>query len=285
MMKNTKKGKVWGTIFYSFTIALTYVAFVGIEAKASDIKKAETIVSNVIEQAVKQPEKIELSETVRDEIRDEIQAELKDEIKHDSIIPAYIKGEKSSGYFNHKEGVYLYVVDENLKVSIYNRYGVVQKEKDFTYELQAVSREEKEKLTQYELKRASQAKNDYQDVEGLEKIYTDVHSFVEKKAMPKEGLKNFMQDFSSKFILPQNHPTNAENRIKFRLKFIVEKDGSFSEIKGGLGDEEILVNAGIEVLKTMPKWSPAEHQGQVVRSKFTMPITIRVSPAKIDMPN
>jgi len=281
MMKNTKKGKVWGTIFYSCTIALTYVGFVGIEAKASDIKKAETIVSNVIEQAVKQPEKIELSETVRDEI----QAELKDEIKRDSIILAYIKGEKSSGYFNHKEGVYLYVVDENLKVSIYNRYGVVQKEKDFTYELKAVSKEEKEKLTQYELKRASQVKNDHQDVEGLEKIYTDVHSFVEKKAMPKEGLKNFMQDFSRKFVFPQNYPTNAENHIKFRLKFIVEKDGSFSEIKGGLGDEEILVNAGIEVLKTMPKWSPAEHQGQVVRSKFTMPITIRVSPAKIDMPN
>lgn len=135
MMKNTKKGKVWGTIFYSLTVALTYVGFVGIEAKAADIKKIENKVSNIIEESVKQSDEIMFTEPIRND--------AKNEIKNDSIILAYIKGEKSSGYFNHKESVYFYTVDESLKVSIYNRYGVVQNEKDFTYELKAVSKQKK----------------------------------------------------------------------------------------------------------------------------------------------
>ena len=279
MMKNTKKGKVWGTIFYSLTIAITYVGFVGIEAKATDIKRVESTVSNIIEQSVKQPEEIELIETVENEI--------KDEIKNDSIILAYIRGEKSSGYFNHKESVYFYTVDENLKVSIYNRYGVVQNEKDFTYELKAVSKAEKEKLTLDKLKRSAQAQNDYQDGKEIEKIYAEARSFVEKKAIPREGLAAFMQNFAREFKAPENIKSDE---IKMRLKFIVEADGSFSNIvtpqEYFKPDEAYLSlqEEAIRTLKTMPNWKPAEHEEEIVRSTFTLPITIRVNP-NIDVVN
>ncbi len=267
MMKNTKKGKVWETIFYSFTVALTYVGFVGIEAKAADIKKIETKVSNIIEQSAKKSEKIIFTEPIR--------KESKNEIDNDSIILAYIEGEKSSGYFNHKNTVYFYVVDENLKVSIYNRYGVVQNEKDFTYELKAVSKAEKEKLMLDELKKSSQIQNDYQDIKEIEKKYAEVHSFVEKKAAPREGMQsffdNFIKAFDSKTI------TSNDTLISTRLKFIIEKDGSFSNIVAvGDGNEEAS-NEAIRVLQTMPKWQPAEHEGQVVRSTITMPIKIKIN--------
>ena len=163
-MKNTKKGKVWGTIFYSLTIMLTYVGFVGIEAKAADIKKVEDKISNLIKKSVKQSDEIIFTELIKNE--------TKDEVKNDPIILTYIKGEKTSGSFIHKKDnkVYFYVVEENLKVSIYNRYGVIQNEKDFPYQLKAVSKTEKEKLTFDEPKRPSQEQSDYQNTKEIEKI-------------------------------------------------------------------------------------------------------------------
>ncbi|MBA5792867.1 M56 family metallopeptidase [Flavobacterium sp. xlx-214] len=280
MMKNTKKGRVWETVFYSFTLALTYVGLVGIEAKATEIKNVEAKVTKIIEQSAKQSDEIVFTEPIREE--------SKNEIKNDSIILAYIKGEKSSGYFNYNDSVYFYVVDENLKVSIYNRYGVVQNEKDFTYELKAVSKAEKEKLTLDELKKSSQVQNDYQDRKEIEKAYAEAHSFVEKKATPREGLSSFMSNFAKEFKAPENINTNE---IKMRLKFIVETDGSFSNIftpqEYFKPDESYvaLQEEAIRTLKTMPNWSPAENEGKIIRSTFTLPITIKVNPSKIDIVN
>ena len=102
-----------------------------------------------------------------------------------------------------------------------------------------------------------------------------VHSFVQRKAEPKEGLqyfyKNYMRKFnSSKF-------SSSTGTLDVRLKFIVEKDGTFSDIQvlnesvQGLGEE------AIRVLKTMPAWKPATHNGKMVRSAFTLPMKIRVN--------
>lgn len=267
MMKITKKGKVWETIFYTLTVALTYVGFVGIEAKAADIKNVETKVSNIIEQSVKQPEKISFIEPFK---KEEI-----NKVKIDSIILTYIKGEKSAGYFNHNDLVYYYIVEEDLKVSIYNRYGVVQNEKDFTYKLKAVTKAEKEKGISY-------AEISI-DKEGVAFENEEPLKFVEKKAQPSEGLQRFFNEFIRKFNVPENPPVNSNNEIKIILKFIVEKNGSISEIKGNSEmDSKALVNEAIRVLNTMPNWSPAEHEGEVVRSTFTMPITIRLNPAEVE---
>lgn len=100
-----------------------------------------------------------------------------------------------------------------------------------------------------------------------------VHSFVQQKAAPKEGLQVFYENFISEFKVPDVSSDVTE--IKVRLKFVVEKDGSFSDIKiledqNGVGDE------AIRVLKTMPAWNSATHQENVVRSSFTLPIKIKI---------
>lgn len=56
------------------------------------------------------------------------------------------------------------------------------------------------------------------------------------------------------------------------LKFVVEKNGSISNVKvlrgiGGGCDEE-----AVKVLKSMPKWKPAKQRGRPVRVWFNMPI-------------
>ena len=79
------------------------------------------------------------------------------------------------------------------------------------------------------------------------------------------------------FNVPENLQLDDENEIKTRLKFIIEKDGSFSNIVAVGGGNGEASNEAIRVLQTMPKWQPAEHEGQVVRSTFTMPIKIKIN--------
>lgn len=273
MMKNTKKGKVWSTICYTSAALITYFGFVGIEAKATEIKKLETALEEKIETISNPIKENKVKEFATKEVQENSM------IIQDPIILNYIKREKSSGYFSHKDNVYFYVVDENLKVSIYNRYGVIQNEKDFTYELKAVSKEEKEILTLDELKKSSQVKNDHQERKEIEKTYTEAHSFVEKKPRPREGLDAFMGNFIREFQV--SNETNVEE-VKFRLRFVVEKDGSFSNIECIDRTSEpnetfqLLKQEAIRTLQAMPKWDPAEHEGKIVRSTFTLPIQIKL---------
>ena len=80
------------------------------------------------------------------------------------------------------------------------------------------------------------------------------------------------------FNVPENLQLDDENEIKTRLKFIIEKDGSFSNIVAVGGGNEAVSDKAIRVLKSMPKWQPAKHEGKIVRSTFTLPIKIRVKP-------
>ena len=63
---------------------------------------------------------------------------------------------------------------------------------------------------------------------------------------------------------------------KVQLSFIVETDGSISEIKvlkgiGGGCDEE-----AVRVLKNSPQWKPGIQNGKPVRVSYTMPISFKL---------
>lgn len=72
-----------------------------------------------------------------------------------------------------------------------------------------------------------------------------------------------------------NTPIEAKNaRGKVYITFVIEIDGSLTDIKvlrdlgNGTGEE------AIRVLKSCPKWNPGEMKGQKVRTLFSLPITI-----------
>lgn len=100
-----------------------------------------------------------------------------------------------------------------------------------------------------------------------------IHSFVQQKATPKEGLKVFYENFAKEFKSPRL--SKGVSEIIIRLKFIVEKDGTFSNIEV-VDDEQHVGKEAIRVLKSMPSWNPAIHEGQFVRSSFTLPIKVKV---------
>lgn len=101
-----------------------------------------------------------------------------------------------------------------------------------------------------------------------------VHSFVQQKAEPKEGLQCFYKNYMSKFNSAKF--SSSTGTLDVRLKFIVEKDGTFSDIQVLNESTEGLGEEAIRVLKTMPAWKAATHNGKMVRSAFTLPIKIRV---------
>ena len=102
-----------------------------------------------------------------------------------------------------------------------------------------------------------------------------VHSFVQQKAEPKEGLQYFYKNYMRKFNSAKF--SSSTGTLDVRLKFIVEKDGTFSDIQVLNESTEGLGEEAIRVLKTMPAWKPATHNGKIVRSAFTLPMKIRIN--------
>ena len=58
--------------------------------------------------------------------------------------------------------------------------------------------------------------------------------------------------------------------------FIVEKDGSISNIEVLRGIDPLLDKEAVRVISNMPKWKPGKQKGQVVRVKYTVPVTFRL---------
>lgn len=95
----------------------------------------------------------------------------------------------------------------------------------------------------------------------------------QKKAHPKEGLEVFYKNFINEFKLPSVPKGIYE--VAIRLKFIIEKDGSFSNIEV-VDDNLNITEEAIRVLNIMPVWNASVHEGKNVRSAFTLPIKIKV---------
>ena len=102
-----------------------------------------------------------------------------------------------------------------------------------------------------------------------------VWGFVQKKASPNEGMEAFYKSYVRKFNAPDVGGNVQE--ISVLLKFVVEKDGSFTDIQIAGPDPHNIGKEAIRVLKAMPKWKPAEHNGKTVRSSFKLPIKLRVN--------
>jgi TonB family C-terminal domain len=67
---------------------------------------------------------------------------------------------------------------------------------------------------------------------------------------------------------------NISGRVM--VQFVVEKDGSVTDVKtvkgiGGGCDEE-----AVRVVKAMPKWKPGMEKGKTVRVQYLLPITFKL---------
>ena len=108
-----------------------------------------------------------------------------------------------------------------------------------------------------------------------------VYRFVQKKAEPKQGMSKFLQAFTSQFnslVIPPKF-----DEISFKLKFVIEKNGTLSNIEIEENEHAYAyVEEIVRVLKLMPAWQPAENKGNVVRSVHVVPIKLRFPIRSVD---
>lgn len=69
-----------------------------------------------------------------------------------------------------------------------------------------------------------------------------------------------------------------ENGVQGRVvcTFVVERDGSITDVKVVRGVDPSLDKEAVRVLKAMPKWIPGKQNGSAVRVKYTVPVTFKL---------
>jgi len=102
-----------------------------------------------------------------------------------------------------------------------------------------------------------------------------IHTFVSQKAEPNEGMQKFYNNFMRKFNTPDIGGNVSE--IQVRISFVVEKDGSITDVAVVGADPHGAGKEAVRVMKSMPKWKPAQHNGKTVRSRFTLPLKVRIN--------
>lgn len=82
-------------------------------------------------------------------------------------------------------------------------------------------------------------------------------------------------DSSKKFLFEnlEYPPIHGSFQGVVILEFVVETDGSITSVNVLLSLHKILDEEAIRVVKAMPKWNPAQDDGQPCRSYYQLPIT------------
>lgn len=117
-----------------------------------------------------------------------------------------------------------------------------------------------------------------QTVDVVEEEIVDDQPFLIAETMPKfQGgdLNTFRTWVQQNVKFPQ---IALENGIQGRvvLSFVIEKDGSLTNIQVLQTPDRSLSEEAIRVLNKSPKWSPGKQRNQVVRVKYTLPVDFRV---------
>lgn len=104
----------------------------------------------------------------------------------------------------------------------------------------------------------------------------EIFMVVENQPEPEGGMAAFYKYVGKEMDYPkQARRMGVEGRVF--MQFVVDKDGSLTEIKvlKGIGsgcDEE-----AIRVLKAAPKWKPGKQRGRPVKVRMSIPIVFRLN--------
>jgi len=111
-----------------------------------------------------------------------------------------------------------------------------------------------------------------------EEIDTDNDAFNVVEQMPQfpGGMTEMMKFLSENVKYPEEaEEKGTQGRVV--ATFIVEKDGTITNVKVVKKVSDELDAEAVRVIKAMPKWKPGMQKGQPVRVKYTIPVTFRLS--------
>jgi len=100
-----------------------------------------------------------------------------------------------------------------------------------------------------------------------------VYPMVEEMPQFPGGDKELINFIVKNLKYPEN---NADIKGIVICGFIVNRDGSISDIKVLRSLEPSFDAEAIEVIKLLPKWIPGKQNGKIVRTQYALPIKFRV---------
>lgn len=103
-------------------------------------------------------------------------------------------------------------------------------------------------------------------------------AFVKVEKMPSFRGGN-LTTFRNWVMSQVRYPEVAQKKsIQGRVlaQFVVEKDGSITEIQILQSPDKSLSEEVIRVLKASPNWIPGSHEGKSVRVKYTLPVEFKI---------
>lgn len=117
-----------------------------------------------------------------------------------------------------------------------------------------------------------------QDPQAVKKDTIDNRIFEVVEHMPEftDGGMSALMEYLGKNIKYPDAAMKKSTQGRVTVQFVVEKDGSISNVKILRGVEPELDKEAIRVISDMPKWKPGMQRGQAVNVKYTVPIMFRL---------
>ena len=98
-----------------------------------------------------------------------------------------------------------------------------------------------------------------------------LHDWVEEMPEYPGGFEAFRDFISRKIVYPRFAGDNGIEG-KVTVGFVVEADGSITDVKVLRGAHRLLDEEAVRVVKLMPKWKPGRQNERTVRVRYSVPI-------------
>ncbi|MET4081285.1 TonB family protein [Pedobacter sp. UYP30] len=175
----------------------------------------------------------------------------------------------------------------NLKTTILVRYKTTQADKDSIKNV-TITQYDKTKaggiaLNEVQVKdKSSQTEGAVLGVKLTQKPSGDkIYDFVSIQKQPEfpGGIEKFYQYLSKSIRYPKKAQEDNKQGKVF-LTFIVEEDGSLSDIQVVRGPSEEINDEAIRVLKASPRWNPGIYNDKAVRVKYNIAVNFNLDDGK-----
>lgn len=103
-------------------------------------------------------------------------------------------------------------------------------------------------------------------------VYSDVLTYVDQMPEYPGGMDSLYSFLKKNIQIPEVLKGLGINHAYALIRFIVEKDGKISNFHIEYQTDPIFPEEVIRVLGNMPNWTPARHNGEIVRCYFSLPV-------------
>ncbi len=132
--------------------------------------------------------------------------------------------------------------------------------------------------TEFDFSEFSEDVEIVQQIEVVEEAAEDDAPFIIAEEMPKfQGgdLMKFRSWVQGKLKYPQIAQENGISG-KVTLTFVIERDGSLTNIQVMQSPDRSLADEAVRVLQSSPKWTPGKQRNAPVRVRYTLPVEFRI---------